>query len=607
MCGIAGFLGRSTPEPDRIDACLEIMKIRGPDGLGRYDGRLGENRLLLLHSRLAIIDLDHRSDQPMESDDCVVVFNGEIYNYLEVREELQERGHRFRTEGDTEVIVKAYREWGDAFVDRLEGMWAVALFDVQEQRLVFSRDPFGEKPLYTMTTRDGLYFASEVKFLRILSGRTPSIDHERVRNFLAHGYRSVFRKPGTFFTDVRQFPAAGVAAVRAPETPAARCYWRPQYNPREMSLEEAEEGVRERLFEAVGIRLRADVPVALTLSGGIDSNVLAGIAVKHFGQDLHTFSMLEWSDGYDERPYIDRAVQWLGAPHHEKHVSSNGFIERLGRMVHHYDGPVLTVGMYLEGFLAESVHDAGFKLALCGNGSDEFFLGYYDHYLYWLAGMKDDPSYGRLVEDWRGSLGRWVRNPILQDPDRFVRNPAERGHLHLNAPNVQDFLIEPVSEVFPEERFCEDLLRNRMLNEMIAESVPVLLYCGDLNWMYYSIENRTAYLDRRLVDFVFSVPSRHLIHDGLTKYLLRRAGAGLVPPDILSLKQKFGFNAPITSLLDRTDDDVRDFLLFDSPLFDIVRRDRIEEILKPDTPLSGLDNFLFCFASARLFYDTQRG
>lgn len=606
MCGIAGYFGAELPNPDRVADTLAMMQQRGPDGFGEYRGSIGENQVLFLHSRLAIIDLDHRADQPFESDDCSLTYNGEIYNYVELRDELKALGHAFRTESDTEVIIKAYRQWGTNLVDRLEGMWAFVLHDRRSGELVFSRDPFGEKPLYTMSGPDGLYFASEVKFLRALSGRLPRIDHSRVGRYLAHGYRSIFKQPGTFYTDVDWFPTAGIASIEKPQKPQARRYWQPGFNPKPISRAEALEGVKERLFEAIRIRLRSDVPIALTLSGGIDSNVLAGIAVNHFGQDVHTFSMLESGEGYDERAYITAAAQALGTPHHEKHVQSAGFIERLGRMVHHYDAPVHTVGMYLEGFLAESVHEAGFKLSICGNGSDEFFAGYYDHYLFWLAGLHGTPRFDEEVAAWRESLGRHVRNPILQDPSRFVSNPGERGHLHLNAPRVADMMREPVDPDFHEHAWCEDLLRNRMLNEFETESIPVLLFCGDLNWMYYSIENRTAYLDRPLVDFVFSLPSEHLIHDGFTKSLLREAGRGLAPDMVLDSKQKFGFNAPITSLLDRTDSDVVDFLLFDNPIFDLVDRDRIAALLEPDADLTGWDNFLFCFTSAKMFYDTQK-
>ena len=606
MCGIAGFVGTAPPDRTAVEDTLAMMRQRGPDGLGFIEETIGQNRtLLLLHSRLAIIDPGKRSNQPFIDEGIVLAFNGEIYNYVEIRETLRAKGHPFRTGSDTEVIVRAYLEWGDRLVDHLEGMWAFAIFDSRSGALLLSRDPFGEKPLYTMRTPDGLFFGSEIKFIKELSGRQLRIDHDKVHRFLAHGYRDVFKQNTSFFTDVTPFPPASTGIVTDGETVTVRKYWEPTFAPVEMPVEAAVEGVRERLFEAIKIRLRADVPIALTLSGGIDSNVVSGIAVKKFGQSLHTFSMLESREEYDERAFIKMAVDSLGTPHRERPVSDRSFLERLGRMAHHYEAPVLSVGMFLEGFLTESVAAEGFKLAINGNGSDEIFAGYYDHYLYWLAGLHGSEMFDREVERWRGSMGRYVRNPMFKDPHRFVKTPEERRHLLQNAPDIERYMQRPVDERFAEVPFCDDVLRARMMNELMFESVPATLFCGDLNWMYHSIENRTAFLDRPLIEFMLTVPSKHLIRDGYSKYLLRKAAEGYVPDEILFSRQKFGFNAPITSLLNRRDPDVRDFMLMDSPVFDLVRRDRIEQLMDPDQDLAGMDNFLFCVASAKMFYATQ--
>ncbi len=606
MCGIAGFLGLQPPDEGRVKQTLSLMRQRGPDGLGRFENSLGENRLLLLHSRLAIIDLNTRSDQPFVSDHCALIFNGEIYNYLELADILKQKGHQFTTDSDTEVIIKAYLEWGEDLVDHLQGMWALALFDSRRQKLILSRDPFGEKPLYTWETKDGLYFGSEVKFIKALSGDFPAINHDKVRRYLAYGYRDVYKNSDSFFHGIQAVPAAGQQVLTADGRGPVRRYWQPRFEPRNMTSDEAVSGVRDRLFDAIKIRLRADVPLALTLSGGIDSNVIAGIAVKHFGQPLHTFSMLEDDADYDERSFIHAAVESLGTPHYECPVEKSGFLERLGRMAHHYEAPVLTVGMFLEGFLAETVAEKNFKLSINGNGSDEIFAGYYDHYLYWLASLHGTSDWEPEVERWQHSMGQFVRNPLFKDPARFVKTPNERRHLHLNAPDVEAFMKDPIDPGFSEIAHTDAVLRNRMLNELTAESVPVTLFCGDLNWMNYSIENRTAFLDRDLVDFVYSIPSNLLIQQGYSKYLLRQAARGYVPSKILFSKQKFGFNAPITSLLDRSDPDVREFMMMESPVFDLVHRDKVEALMREDAPIEGRDNFLFCLASAKMFYATQK-
>jgi asparagine synthase (glutamine-hydrolysing) len=606
MCGLAGYIGTQPPDADACVRTLQSMDHRGPDGSGRRVISLSGATVTLLHTRLAIIDPDPRSAQPFEAQGCVLIFNGEIYNYLELRDELVALGHSFRTDSDTEVLLQAYLAWGEAALDRLEGMWAFALLDPRDGgRLLLSRDRFGEKPLHLHRCAHGLYFASEVKQLAALTGHRFTVNAEKVHRFLAHGYRALFRDQTSFFQDVTAFPAGHAAWISQSGAGEPYAYWTPEFAPTPMTEAEAAEGAAAHIDRAIRLRLRSDVPIAISLSGGIDSNVLAGIAVHRHGQSLHTFSMLEADRDYDESAAIGAAAAALGTPHHETRVSSDGFLDRLARMSLAYDGPVPSLGMYLDGFLSEAVAQAGYKVLINGNGADEIFAGYYDHYLFWLAGQAGRADFDRLVAQWQESFGQYVRNPLLRDPRAFIDHPEQRGHVHLNAPQVADYLHAPVAVQFQEHAYCDDLLRNRMLNELLRESVPVLTWAHDSHYMAHSIENRGAYLDRGLVDFMLTVPSEHLIQNGYSKALLRQAGEGLVPQEILKQKKKLGFNAPIASLLDRRAQDVRDRLLADSALWDIVKRDSVIKLLDPQNDSAGLDNFLFCLTSARQFFETS--
>ena len=607
MCGLAGYIGPNALGAPEIERTLSLLARRGPDDEGCIIKDFGTNKASLLHTRLAIIDLDARSAQPFLSDDCTLVYNGEIYNFIELRARLKMEGHHFRTDSDTEVVVKAYRAWGIACLSEFEGMFAFALLDERSGEMILARDAFGEKPLYYMQQGNEFYFASQIKQLKAMGADLGHLNSDRMYRFLAYGYRQLDVKPDTYYTNVFSLPAASYVILKTAKQPLEiKRYWQLEYKPTAMSLSDASAGVKERLLHALEIRLRSDVPIALTLSGGIDSNVIAGLVYKHFGERLHAFSMYDSHENFNEEPLIREAVTALGCPHHSTRVSTDGFIDRLSRMVDWFDEPVSATGMYLDGFLAESVQAAGYKVALSGIGSDELFLGYYDHYLYWLAGQRNSPDYADKLSEWDTSFGKWVRNPWLQDPNRFHETPQERRHIHLNAPNIDEYLTKSPYPLIEEAHYCDDLLRRRMLNEVNREAVPVYLHNGDLNWMYHSIENRTAYLDKELAQFLFTVPSEHLIHDGYTKYLLRQAGEGYVAPSVLHKKRKMGFNASLSSLLDRNDLDLRDRLMVDSPVFDILRKDKMEKLLHPETSLAGLENLLFCFVSAQLFMEHQR-
>ena len=569
-----------------------------------FHATVGGNTASLLHTRLSIIDLDARSNQPLVQDGFAIVFNGEIYNYREVRSELVRLGHTFRTESDTEVLLTAYRVWGETCVDRLEGMWAFAILDLKRQRLVLSRDRFGEKPLLYAERNGTLFFASETKALAALMGQRPRANVARIRRFLVNGYRSLFKHDETFHEGVRMLPAAHTAVVTAPRHVDPVRYWALNHQPQPMSLADAISGARQRLEHALALRLRSDVPIAFCLSGGVDSSVLAALATKRHGQRIHAFSIVDSDERYDESENIAAVVADLGCPLHEVRTSTEGFFERMRALVAYHDGPVVTISYYVHDMLCEAIHRAGYKVAIAGTAADELFTGYYDHYNFWMAEMRargqDEPS---LVADWRTSYGSFVQNPVLRDPMVFARSPGERSHIYLNRSAFNDLLVEPESEDFFEAAYCSAPLRNRMLNELFHEIVPPMLHDLDLNSMRWSIENRAPYLDRNLAEFLYSVPSEHLIHDGYVKWLLRASAEGILPDKVRLDKRKRGFNASIDSLIDRSDPKVRAELLSPGPIFDIVRRDAIEGFLAGSMTDNSFSKFLFSFVSAKLFLE----
>lgn len=606
MCGIAGVVGATVDDPARVAACLDAMRTRGPDAHGVADVTIGDRPCTLVHTRLAIIDLDHRADQPFRADGVTLTYNGEIYNYVELRTRLEAAGHRFRTASDTEVVLRSYLEWGDDCFDRFEGMWALALVDERSGRVLLSRDRFGEKPLYLFAHAGAWYFASNVNALAALAGVKPDVDEDQLARYLVNGYKALYKEPTTWYRDVEEVPVATTVTFHADGTRRDRAYWSLGYRPVAMTMDDAVEGARERLYDAVRLRLRADVPIAFCLSGGVDSSTLAAIAVKHFGQRLHTFSIVDGDPRYNESEAIAATVADLGCDHHEIHTSTHGFFERLDRLVADRRGPIATLTYYVHSFLSEAIAERGYKVAISGTAADELFTGYYDHYGFWLAAMHDRPDFDRLVAEWREGYGAAVRNPYLTDPLTFWRDPGERGHIFLNADLFAGYLRRPFDEKFAETHFTDDPLRNRMLNELFHEAVPVILKEDDANSMRYSIENRSPYLDRHLAEFLYTVPGEHLVHDGFAKWLLRAAGAGVLHDGVRLDKRKRGFNASIDSLVDRTDPDTVERLLAPGPVFDLVDRRCLEDFLGNDMTDNSFSKFLFSFVSTQSFLDAHR-
>ena len=604
MCGIAGSIGLNPLDLKRAEAALESLARRGPDAHGKWKGVIGSSAVSLLHTRLAIVDLDARANQPFEWDGCVLVHNGEIYNFIELRDELIALGHSFKTKSDTEVIVHAYRQWGPECVDRFEGMWAFGLADLRRHVLFLSRDRFGEKPLFLWPQGDALYFASEVKALAAMKGQAPAVNLQQMRRYLVNGYKALFKRPETFFDGVDELAPGCNLLLQTHHSGKPERYWSLSYAPEEMSQSDAVEGSRARLFDSVRMRLRADVPVAFCLSGGVDSSALASIAAKHCGRQVHTFSIIDEDARYNEIENIEATVREISSDHHIIRTSTEGFLDRLADQIEYHDGPVSTISYYIHAFLSQAIAEAGFKVAISGSAADELFTGYYDHYNFWLAEMRESAEIDSLLSDWGESYGAYVRNPFLRDPLQFAKTPDERRHIYLNRELFNTLMHEPFEEDFFEAELSPNLLRRRMLNELFHEAIPVLLREDDLNSMSVSIENRSPYLDRQLAEFVYSVPSRHLIKDGYAKWILREAVGGVLNDQVRLDKQKRGFNASIDSLLDRKDSKVIDRLLEPGPIFEIVKRDRIEAFLREDFEDNSFSKFAFSFVSAKLFLES---
>ena len=603
MCGIAGYFGPEPVDPTQLQATLGRMRNRGPDGQRADCFALNGEQVGLLHSRLAIIDLNARADQPLSIDDCTLIFNGEIYNYLELRRVLAERGVRFTTESDTEVLLRAYLAWGEECVDRFEGMWAFAIFDRRQRRLFLSRDRFGEKPLYFLRNGPGFWFGSEVKFLAALSGQTLTVNHRHLTRYLVNGYKSLYKTEETFFEEVRELPAGHNLVVGGNRDAVPERYWTPCHRPRAMSYEEAVRGVRERLIESVRLRLRADVPIAFCLSGGIDSAALTSIAANRFNYDVATYSIIDADPRYDEQANIEATVADLGCRSRQIRIPNGDTFARLEKLIAYHDAPVYTISYYIHALLSEAIQADGYRVAVSGTGADELVTGYYDHFNLQLYQLRRHPEFHNRLEDWRRHIEPIVRNPYLKNPELYLEDPDCRAHVYLNNDQFAGFLRAEFNEPFTEVVYSKSLLRNRMLNEMFHEAIPVILHEDDLNSMLHSVENRSPYLDTELFEFAYSIPSEHLIRDGYAKAPLRDAVKGILNEQVRTDRQKKGFNAAFASLVDLNDREARERLVEDGPIFDIVDREKIAGIFDMEEIPNSFSKFMFSFLNAKLFLE----
>ena len=419
---------------ERIDACLALMGRRGPDHREHRSFVASDGtHTVLLHSRLSIIDLDPRANQPMNFEGAWIAFNGELYNFVERRKDLEAAGVDLKTRSDTEVMIGCIRRFGWPVLDRFEGMWAFAVFDEATGELALCRDRFGEKPLYLLKKDDGIYFASEIKFIAALAGETLEVNTDHLWRFMVNGYKSLYKVRQTFFKRVEEIPAANLLKWKKGRLVSSERYWRGRYLPDdEMTFEEAVQGTKARLIRSTELRLRADVPLAFCMSGGVDSNALISIARRVFGFDVHGFTIMNTDARYEEEDMIDLAVRELGVRHTKVPIRTDCFLDGLRELISQHDAPVFTITYYAQWTLQKAIAEAGYRIAISGTAADELFSGYYDHHLAHLAEIAERLSASRECAGRLAAARQADRTESLPRQCQSFYREAGLPRLHLS-------------------------------------------------------------------------------------------------------------------------------------------------------------------------------
>jgi asparagine synthase (glutamine-hydrolysing) len=559
MCGIAGIVKLDPAEvvdTARVKRMRDVLRHRGPDGEGLWvDGPVG-----LGHRRLAIVDVAG-GHQPMQSDtgSAVVTYNGEIYNHAALRAGLEARGHRYRTRSDTETILHLWDEYGAEGVERLQGMFAFALWDRQARQLLLARDRLGIKPLYYAITDDELLFASEIKAILAVSPQRPRFNEAILPEFLANRFVA---GEDTFFQGVKKRLPGRTLTWSASAGIAVRRYWQlpAALDPSPGSLEVEARRVRQELEVAVRSHLMSDVPLGLFLSGGLDSAGLAGLMAPMTPDPIRTFSVSFSEPEADELPYARLAARAVGAVHREVVVSPREFVEALPRLVWHEDEPIAfpsSVPLYFVSRLAAD----HVKVVLTGEGADELFLGY-NRYRVTAWNDRAGRLYGRLPARTRARALAAV-NAIAPGLTRYVRRsfvalePGPRALFFENfsvfPPGLQRDLLRANGLLAARDPHAAGLacydeapggILERTSHADLQTYLVELLMKQDQMSMAASIESRVPFLDHLLVERVAAMPASLKLRGARTKAVLRAALRDVVPRAILE-RRKMGFPVPL--------------------------------------------------------------
>ena len=570
MCGITGWahLDSRTLPPDGAKELLhsmcERMVHRGPDA----EGLMVSNGIALGMRRLAIIDLI-TGEQPTYNEDrsVAVILNGEIYNYRELRSDLEKRGHSFRSQSDTEVLPHLYEEFGDAMVQHLNGMFAFALWDAKRRRLLIARDRFGEKPLYWGVFDNTLLFASEPKVLLAHPAVKCSLNLEALRQYLSFDYVPA---PLSIYQGINKLPAAHTLTL-ADGRIETKCYWSLSYKTSEPvpSESEAADHLRELLADSVRMRLVSDVPLGVLLSGGVDSSAVAALAVQASSEAVKTFSISFAESSFDESSYARAVAKFLGTDHHEERLSANLAANLVGEigswMDEPFSDPSLVPTYLLSRFTRKHV-----TVALGGDGGDELFAGYPMYRGHrWAANYEKVPGFLRsgLIEPLVGLLPVKTRNLSFDyKATRFVTgtkydlvarhhiwfgsfNPAEQQQLL--SPEVLSQtdadIYRPARQMFSECDSADVVEQMQSLDTKLYLAEDILTKV-DRASMAVSLEVRAPFLDPRVAEFAASLPSHYKLRGRKTKYILKRAIEDMLPP-FVTRRGKKGFGVPVAEWL----------------------------------------------------------
>jgi asparagine synthase (glutamine-hydrolysing) len=528
----------------------ERIAHRGPDDHGLWT----DPGVALAHRRLSIIDLTPEGHQPMLSS-CgryTIVFNGEIYNYLELRRELEDVGERFSSGSDTEVLLVAFRRWGESALPRLNGMWAFAIWDSHERSLFASRDRFGKKPFYYVVRPREFLFASEIKALLLDPQLVTRPSASAVADFCAE--RVSNHGSGTFFEDVRQLPAGSVLRWRDGVLSVSR-YWSLTITEQGDYVEPDVDHIHELLRSAVALRLRADTPVGALLSGGLDSSVATSFAseMQAAGNPLHIFSTVH-DPPYEEADGIAavRAKHPDLAAHFEM-PTADGFWDDLSETLWHQEQPFGDASMVAHFRLMRLARQAGVPVLLSGQGADEVFAGYPGYLWIYLGSRLRMGQLSEFVSYWR-HLARYqevpLRNVLLNvlpvPVARMAKRMAGRGTLGWLAPEYR-----PLSDSIFHGNSARgaDPLDQALLQSLTVRTLPGFLHYEDRNSMAFGVETRLPFLDYRLVEYLFRIQPGSKLSGGVTKSLLRDAAKGAIPDSIRLRTRKMGYPAPLLQWL----------------------------------------------------------
>lgn len=604
MCGISGFVGSKNflPSQKNISACLGLMKERGPDYQGYKKANFFKHKIILLFSRLSIIDTSKKSNVIFEDEEGILVFNGEIYNFVYLKENYLDNA-KLKTNCDTEVLLKILGKYWTKSLGMLDGMWSFAYFSKKKKKILFSRDNFGEKPLFYTKSKKYIFFGSNTNYIKKLIKKKFKINKNKVNNFLRYGFRSFGLDNNSFHLGIKELAAGNSLIVNKNlNILKIKNFKIPKNHPTTNSNSQKIK-IKSILEGSIKTRLNADCKIGLLLSGGIDSNLIAHTAIKKLKKKLFLYSYKKNGVNNSEEENIKCSIKNFKKFHKYVKIKKFTTSELIG-ITKKLGSPISAPNFLLYYRLLAQAKKDNCKVVLNGFGADEILGGYFTHQVYYLIANLKNKKFSKLKNIYKKNFSTIIKNPKILNIDFLLDNITKITDLSFYLHDIEsrkNFLNLKFPIKSYTEYYNNDFFKNKLLNDLFKFYMPSQLLDADNLAMLHSIENRSPFLNVELLKETLKLKNENLIKNGYGKFLIRKLFKDRIPKKILFDRNKVGFNFNVCDLFDLRSKDFEKLIFLDTLTKKVINKTTIKDLLNRKVISNSENQFLFSLISINAF------
>lgn len=616
MCGISGYFGSNKDQPSfrDIKKTLGVMKNRGTCASDFKKINVDNKKVInFLHTRISVFDILPRSNQPFQDEDGILIFNGSIYNYIELRNELLKKKIKFNTTSDTEVLLKFLNYHGVSKLDLLDGTWAFAYYNFKKKKLYLSRDRFGEKPLFYFKDKSNFIFGSYYDYiLNLYKHKKYKINFKKVEQFIINSWKSTYidQNYNSYFNNIYYVKPGTIITINLKGKLKESKFWNPlkiKVN-RNIQYNSAKKRLKKEIIDIVEKRCRSDVPVASLLSGGLDSNLITTVASKYLNIKLDCFSTQPKDKKYIEKKLINQTIKKYDLKSHYLRIKKNNQVNlNIVKKLIFTTGFMFPTTTWLAYYyLNELIKKKGIKVLLTGIGGDELFSGYYVHILHYLKSIYKKKIFNTKFNEWKKYIVPFIRSKSLKDFDYYLKNSDKFEPTFVDRFFIYKYFRKKPMKPQKSKIYFKNYHKNELYKDIAFFSVQGQLPSSDIISAFHGIDNRAPILSKQLYELAFSFPGEFLFKNGYTKAIVRDAISEALPSDIKNNREKTGFFVGIDEFFDLQKKSIIKILFKNKKINSLLKVNDVKEMLKKSNKDNQESHLIFAIINAVFFLDKYK-